>query len=149
MIVSRQREVQLDRRPLETFWRRVRDELDLGEAEAAICLVSDAAIARMNMAFRKKKGPTDVLSFPSVYRRRPVTIEGGRRKKKLERELGDIVISPATARRNAKKQGRTLASEMRILMLHGILHLLGYDHEADNGRMNRLERKLRRRLGLA
>ncbi len=148
MIVSRQRKVQLDRRSLETFWRRVRDELGLGEAEAAICLVSDAAIARMNMEFRKKKGPTDVLSFPSVHRQRPVTIEGGRRKKKLERELGDIVISPATARRNAKKQGRTLASEMRILMLHGILHLLGYDHETDNGRMNRLERKLRRRLGL-
>jgi len=148
MIVGRQREVQLNRRPLETFWRRVRDELGLGEVEVAICLVSDAEIARMNVAFRKKKGPTDVLSFPAVKRRRPVLIERGRHKKKLESNLGDIAISPATARRNAKKQGRTLASEMRILMLHGILHLLGYDHETDHGRMNRLERKLRRRLGL-
>ncbi len=149
MIVSRQRGVRLDRRSLETFWRRVRGELGLGEAEVAIRLVSEAEMARMNLAFRKKKGPTDVLSFPAVKRRRPVLIEGGRRKKRLERDLGDIAISPATARRNAKKQGRTLASEMRILMLHGILHLLGYDHETDHGRMNRLERKLRRRLGLA
>jgi probable rRNA maturation factor len=148
MIVSRQREVRLNRRSLETFWRRVKDELGLGESEITICLVSDAEIARMNAAFRKKKGPTDVLSFPAVQRRRPVLVEAGRRKKKLERELGDIAISPATARRNARKFGRTLTREMRLLMLHGVLHLLGYDHETDNGRMNRLERKLRRRLGI-
>ena len=103
----------------------------------------------MNAAFRRKKGPTDVLSFPSVRRRRPVVIERKLRKKKLRGDLGDIAISPATARRSAKKQGRTLADEMRILMLHGILHLLGYDHETDRGQMNRLEHKLRRRLGLA
>jgi probable rRNA maturation factor len=149
MIVSRQRAVRLDLRPLESFWRRVRDRLGLEEAEVTICLVSEAEIARMNVAFRKKKGTTDVLSFPTVKRRRPVLIERGLRKKKLRRDLGDIAISPATARRNAKKQGRTLASEMRILMLHGILHLLGYDHETDHGRMNRLEHKLRQRLGLA
>ena len=148
MIVSRQREVRLSRRSLETFWRRVREELGLGEAEATICLVSDTEIARMNAAFRKKEGPTDVLSFPAKKRRRPVSIQRGRRKKKLERNLGDIAISPATARSNARKQGRTLTSEMRILILHGVLHLLGYDHETDRGRMNRLEHKLRRRLGL-
>jgi probable rRNA maturation factor len=133
---------------METFWRRVKEELGLGESEITICLVSDAEIAGMNVAFRKKQGPTDVLSFPAVKRRRPVLVEPGRRRKKLESELGDIAISPAAARRNARKQGRTLANEMRILMLHGVLHLLGYDHETDNGRMNRLERKLRRRLGL-
>ncbi len=148
MILNRQRAVRLGRRSLETFWRRVRDELGLGEAEVTICLVSDAEIARMNVAFRKKKGPTDVLSFPAVRRRRPVLIERKLRKKKLGGDLGDIAISPATARRNARKQGRTLASEMRILMLHGILHLFGYDHETDHGQMNRLEHKLRRRLGL-
>ena len=148
MILNRQRAVRLGRRSLETFWRRVRDELGLGEAEVTICLVSDAEIARMNVAFRKKKGPTDVLSFPAVRRRRPVLIEHKLRKKKLGGDLGDIAISPATARRNARKQGRTLASEMRILMLHGILHLFGYDHETDHGQMNRLEHKLRRRLGL-
>jgi len=62
--------------------------------------------------------------------------------------LGDIAIAPAVARRNARRLGRSLGSEMRILMLHGALHLLGYDHERDDGEMERLERRLRRRLGL-
>lgn len=64
------------------------------------------------------------------------------------RYLGDIAIAPAVARRNALRLGRSLGSELRILMLHGALHLLGYDHERDNGEMERLERRLRRRLGL-
>lgn len=149
MILNRQRTVRLDRRSLETFVRRVKDELGLGKAEVTICLISDAEIARMNEAFRKKKGPTDVLSFPAVKRRRPVVIERRRLVHLGKTNLGDIAISAATARRNARKYGRTLASEMRILILHGILHLLGYDHETDRGRMNRLEHNLRRRLGLA
>ena len=62
--------------------------------------------------------------------------------------LGDIAISPATARRNAKKFNRTLPSELQILILHGVLHLLGYDHETDNGQMTRVENRLRRKLGL-
>ena len=62
--------------------------------------------------------------------------------------LGDIAISPATARRYAKKHGRTLADELQILILHGVLHLLGYDHETDNGQMSRVENRLRRKLGL-
>jgi len=64
--------------------------------------------------------------------------------------LGDIAIAPETARRYARKNGRTLDNEIRILMLHGVLHLMGYDHESksDNGQMNRIEQKLRRRLGL-
>jgi probable rRNA maturation factor len=63
--------------------------------------------------------------------------------------LGDIAISPATARRNAKKYNRTLPSELQILILHGVLHLLGYDHETDRGQMTRIERRLRRKLGLS
>src|SRR2546425_5528608 len=63
--------------------------------------------------------------------------------------LGDIVISPATARRYARKNGRKLPSELQVLILHGVLHLLGYDHEKDHGEMDRIERRLRRRLGLA
>jgi probable rRNA maturation factor len=148
MILNRQRTVRLGLRSLEKFWRQVRDELGLGEAEVIICLVSDSEIARMNVAFRKKKGPTDVLSFPAAKRRRPVLVGRGRRRIMLRGDLGDIAISPATARRNARKFGRTLASEMRILILHGVLHLLGYDHETDRGQMNRLEHKLRRHLGL-
>lgn len=63
--------------------------------------------------------------------------------------LGDIAISPATARRNAKKFRRTLPNELQILILHGVLHLLGYDHETDRGQMTRIENQLRRKLGLA
>jgi probable rRNA maturation factor len=63
--------------------------------------------------------------------------------------LGDIAISPATARRYAKQHGRKLSSELRVLILHGVLHLLGYDHETDRGEMDRVERKLRERFGLA
>jgi probable rRNA maturation factor len=62
--------------------------------------------------------------------------------------LGDIAIAPATARRYAKKNGRSLNNELRVLILHGVLHLLGYDHETDRGEMDRIEHKMRRRFGL-
>lgn len=62
--------------------------------------------------------------------------------------LGDIAISPVTARRNARRFGRTLPDELRILILHGVLHLLGYDHETDDGEMERVENRLRAKLGL-
>jgi probable rRNA maturation factor len=149
---NRQRAVRLARRPLETFLRRVQDELGLQEAGVTICLVSDAEIARMNETFRKKKGPTDVLSFLSSARRtprRPASEGGPYKRMKAGEYLGDIAISPATARRYAKQHGRTLSSELRVLILHGVLHLLGYDHEIDRGEMDRIERKLRKRFGLA
>jgi probable rRNA maturation factor len=63
--------------------------------------------------------------------------------------LGDIAIAPAVAKRNAKNLGRTLPAELKVLILHGVLHLLGFDHETDRGEMDRTEKKLRRRLGLA
>ena len=151
MILNRQRATRLARRPLELFLRRVGDELGLEGADVTICLVSDAEIARMNEAFRKKKGPKDVLSFPAAKTGKPVAvpIRRGRPSSLKGKYLGDVAISPATARRNAKNYGRSLGNEMRILILHGVLHLLGYDHESDRGAMNRLEQKLRRRLGLA
>jgi probable rRNA maturation factor len=158
VVDNRQRAVRLARRPLETFLRRVRDELGLGDAGVTICLVSDAEIARMNETFRKKQGPTDVLSFPAVARRKPRRpasptgsgqAPGGPNKKMRAGEyLGDIAISPATARRYAREHGRKLSSELRVLILHGLLHLLGYDHETDRGEMARIERKLRKRFGL-
>jgi probable rRNA maturation factor len=154
MILNRQRAVRVARRPLELFLARVRRELGLGEADFTICLVSDAEIARMNQAFRKKKGPTDVLSFPAVDRRAPDSLWWRRkrgnaaRRSKSEAFLGDVAISPATARRNAKKLGRSLPTELQILILHGVLHLLGYDHETDRGQMDRVEGRLRRKLRL-
>jgi probable rRNA maturation factor len=170
MILNRQRTVRVARPALESFLRQVREALGLDRWDVTVCLVSDAEIARMNESFRKKKGPTDVLSFPAVARRKPVplpapvaaALRGGRpsvaratalRRGHVEPDapefLGDIAISPATARRNAKKYGRASSSELQVLILHGMLHLLGYDHETDRGQMNRIEQRLRRRFGLA
>jgi len=144
MILNRQREVRVARPPLESFLRRVKRELGLGRSEVTVCLVSDAEMARLNATFRKKKGPTDVLSFPQEKQWRVASGEWREQK-----YLGDIAISPATARRYAKKHKRKLADELRVLVLHGVLHLLGYDHETDRGEMDRLEQKLRKRLGIA
>jgi probable rRNA maturation factor len=152
MILNRQWAVRVARQPLEVFLARVREELGLGEADVTVCLVSDAEIARMNEAYRKKKGLTDVLSFPEIERRAPENLRRSRNRSSAGARrgqfLGDVAISPATARRNAKQLGRTLGGELQILILHGVLHLLGYDHETDNGEMDRVERRLRRRLGL-
>jgi probable rRNA maturation factor len=161
MIVNRQRAVALSVGALENFLRQLRQELRLGDAEVTVCLVSDAEIAGMNELFRKKSGPTDVLSFPAAKRQkvRPATearIPGHSRLRLRVplglaggESLGDIAIAPAVAKQNAKNYGRTLSTELQILMLHGVLHLLGYDHETDRGEMNRAERRLRKRLGLA
>jgi probable rRNA maturation factor len=153
-LISRQRTVKLRMAPLRAFAEELRGALGLRES-LTICFVTDAEIARMNEAFRNKPGPTDVLSFPGRVPRgqprklgalsRSARVDGSR----AEEYLGDIAISPAAARRNARAFGRTLPAELRILMLHGVLHLLGYDHETDHGKMNRLETKLRRRFGLA
>jgi probable rRNA maturation factor len=163
MILNRQRTVRVARPPLEAFLARVRQQLRLNGAEITVALVSDPAIARMNETYRHKKGPTDVLSFPSDARPRssrrrarregttsvvPNMANGGGASAPEGHSLGDIAISPATARRNAKKFGRTLPGELQILILHGVLHLLGYDHETDNGQMKRVENRLRRKLGL-
>jgi probable rRNA maturation factor len=157
MILNRQGTVRVARPALDSFLRRLRRQLKLGKAEVTVCLVSDAEIARMNEFFRKKKGPTDVLSFPADTRsetgfaaRRATRKLTGKLRRSASKEyfLGDIAISPASARRNAKKYGRTLPAELRILMLHGMLHLLGFDHETDSGQMDDVEQRLRRRLGL-
>jgi len=97
-----------------------------------IAIVSDARVRTLNRKFRKKDKPTDVLSFPSGERG----------------YLGDVVIAEGVARRQAREAGHSLATELRVLALHGLLHLLGYDHEHDDGRMARLERQLRKRGGL-
>jgi len=168
MILNRQRAVRVARRPLESFLRRVANELDIRDAHVTVCFVSDREIAYMNEAFRKRKGPTDVLSFPaekkrwaSRSRRKKISKEGAEntgaaeesRAKQESRPAeiywGDIAIAPETARRYAKKNGRSLGHELRVLILHGVLHLLGYDHETDRGEMDRIERKMRRRFGLS
>jgi len=102
------------------------------EASATIAFVSDQKIRALNKQFRGIDKATDVLSFPSDE----------------PDQLGDIAISVATAFRQAKENGLTLDEEIAQLILHGLLHLNGYDHETDNGEMNRLELKLRKKLKL-
>lgn len=165
MILNRQRSVRLSTRALESFLLRVRNELGIQRGQVTVCLVSDAEIAGMNESFRKKRGPTDVLSFPAGKLRKPERLKrrlghfasvktasspvsSDDSSSDTDKSLGDIAIAPAVAKRNAKTYGRTLPAELKILILHGVLHLLGYDHEADRGEMNRTEKKLRRRLGL-
>jgi len=147
MILNKQKRVRLATRPLGAFLRKTQRALKIEGSEITIALVSDARIAEWNEAFRRKKGPTDVLSFPAVSGARHGS--AGARGHKSGEVLGDIAIAPYTAQRYAKKNGRSLAREIRVLMLHGVLHLMGYDHESDNGQMNRIEQRLRRRLGIA
>jgi probable rRNA maturation factor len=97
-----------------------------------VALVSDAAMRRMNAQYRRADYATDVLSFPS----------------EAPGVLGDIAIARGQAARQAKDQGHSEATELRTLALHGLLHLLGYDHERDRGEMRRAEDRLRRRAGL-
>jgi probable rRNA maturation factor len=154
MILNRQKKVRLAARPLAGFLQKIQHELKLEALEVSVAFVSNAEIAKWNARYRRKKGPTDVLSFPAVApRRRGHSAAGARKRGKSgetkDKFLGDIAIAPETAQRYAMKNGRTLDVELRILMLHGVLHLMGYDHESDNGQMKRIEQRLRRRLGIA
>jgi probable rRNA maturation factor len=101
------------------------------KGEMTVVLAGDGLLRRLNRDYRGKDRPTDVLSFPG---------SGG------EAGLGDVVISVPTAERNARGLGRTLPQELDVLALHGLLHVLGYDHETDDGTMDRLEARLRKRL---
>jgi probable rRNA maturation factor len=97
-----------------------------------VALVSDARVRQLNARYRAKNAPTDVLSFAAE--------EPG--------FLGEVVIASGVARRQARQAGHPVQVELRVLALHGLLHLLGYDHERDDGRMARVERRLRRKGGL-
>jgi probable rRNA maturation factor len=99
----------------------------------AVRFASDREMRRINRDFRGKDYATDVLSFPGAER-------AGER-----RHLGDVVVAVPTARRQAIAAGHPLERELRLLLLHGVLHCLGFDHETDDGAMDRLERRLRRR----
>jgi probable rRNA maturation factor len=148
MVLNRQRRVPVRVNDLERFLARARRLFDLAPDSLTVCLVTDAEIARWNRAYRGKARPTDVLSFRADDDHKA---RNGRRKRAAASPsyLGDIAIAPAVVRRNARRFGRTFADEMRILILHGMLHLMGYDHETDTGQMDRQEQRLRRTLGLA
>jgi probable rRNA maturation factor len=105
-----------------------------------IAILPDAKVKALNRQYRGMNKATDVLSFPAET--------GPRAERKGSPFLGDIVIARGVAARQARNLGHPVATELRVLALHGLLHLLGYDHEADNGRMARTEARLRRRAGL-
>jgi probable rRNA maturation factor len=106
--------------------------------DVAVALAGDAQVRALNRRYRRTDRPTDVLSFPvaSALRRKP------------HETLGDIVIATGVARRQALAAGHSAQTELRVLALHGLLHLLGYDHDGEDGRMTRVEARLRRKGGL-
>jgi probable rRNA maturation factor len=124
----------------------------------AVALVSDARMRALNRRFRGKDRVTDVLSFPASPDLRPSDFAPTKRRRgspKPRRRrlasaswLGDIVIATGRAARQARDAGHGLAAELRLLALHGLLHLAGYDHETDDGRMGRVEGRLWRQHGL-
>ena len=130
--VNRQRKFKIDTKAWETFATRAVAAMGHEESSATIAFVSDKAIRQLNRQFRGVDKATDVLSFPADD-------EDGL-------NLGDIAISVETAAVQAKENGLTFEGEVAQLILHGLLHLSGYDHETDNGEMNRLELRLRRKL---
>jgi len=130
VVLDRQRRRRVDAGRLRRVLRGAATALGV-TGEMALVLSGDPALRSLNARYRGQDKPTDVLSFPG----------GG-----SQAELGDVVISVETAARNARGFARTLPQELDVLALHGFLHVLGYDHEADDGTMDRLERRLRRKL---
>ena len=116
---------------LERFTARARRALRL-RAEVDVLVSSNADLRRLNRKFRRKDKPTDVLSFPPAAKGLP----------------GDLAISGHIAAANARRLGHSTSDELKVLILHGLLHLAGYDHERDSGQMRRKEEQLRRKLGL-
>jgi probable rRNA maturation factor len=151
MIVNRQRRVRIPVQDLNRFLASAQKRLRVPTGALTVALVSDLEMKRWNRAYRGKNRPTDVLSFP-LENSASTSTKPARRSSSSGRAkdlyLGDIAIAPAVAQKNARRFGRTFTAEMRILILHGILHLMGYDHETDQGQMDRREGLLRRDLGL-
>ena len=131
-VVNRQRKRKIATSPWISRTTKMLDAMGKSESSVTVAFVSDSKIRTLNKTFRGIDKPTDVLSFPAEEKN----------------ELGDIAISVETAVRQAKENGLTLTGEIAQLILHGLLHLSGYDHETDNGEMNREELRLRKRLGL-
>jgi probable rRNA maturation factor len=138
-VVNRQRRLTIDCERWQAFAAQALKVVPARGAGVTVAFVSDRLMRELNRRWRGKRGPTDVLSFPAG-------------QDELERRagatLGDVVISVEQAARQAREHGLTLDEEIAQLLLHGLLHLCGYDHETDDGEMNALELSLRRRLSI-
>jgi probable rRNA maturation factor len=121
---------------LEVFLEDLFTHLGLGSVEVDVLITDDDRMRALNRQYRDRDQTTDVLSFPSGARALPA----------LPRHLGDIVISAQRARRQAAEIGHGLSRELRFLALHGVLHLLGYDHETDDGEMLALQSRIKHQL---
>ncbi|WP_348266981.1 rRNA maturation RNase YbeY [Edaphobacter paludis] len=124
---------ELSKSGLSRFFNRASEAVGL-RGDVDVLLADDATLRRLNKTFRGKNKATDVLSFPAA--------------ENPYGHAGDLAISLDTAARQAAAFGHTLRDEVRILLLHGLLHLSGLDHEVDNGEMAARERELRRELRL-
>jgi probable rRNA maturation factor len=138
-IVNRQRARKMNAKQWREFGEAALKTIGHDHESATIVFVADRAIRELNRRFRGKNYPTDVLSFPNEAAPFEVTNQS---------HLGDVVISVPRAMAQAKEAGLSFTAEVKQLILHGLLHLCGYDHETDRGKMNRLELRLRRRLGI-
>jgi len=163
LILNRQNKYAVNTSRLGEFVGELRQALGLGRRYCNVCLVGASEIRRLNSLYRGREHPTDVLSFawdakqdlPRPRARSERARPRHARRSANERAalefqnfLGDIVISVDTAKGNARKEGHSTLNEIRWLILHGLLHLLGYNHESDQGEMAKLEIALRRRLGI-
>jgi probable rRNA maturation factor len=131
-VVNRQRTRRIVTTPWVKRTQRMLETMGKGASSVTIAFVSDRQIRDLNKQFRGIDKATDVLSFPSD----------------TDQELGDIAISLETAERQAEENDLNLDGEIAQLILHGLLHLSGYDHETDNGEMNKLELQLRNKLNI-
>lgn len=136
-VINRQRKVPVDAQRWEQTIERLLKAVPTKASSVTVVIVSDRHMRELNRQWRGKRGTTDVLSFPA----------GNDTFDNPDGEvLGDVVISVEQAARQAKENGITLDEEITQLILHGLLHLCGYDHETDKGQMDRLELRLRRKL---
>ncbi len=138
-VVNRQRQRPIDCGRWQAFATKASRALPVAAGGVTVAFVSDRAMRELNRLWRGKRATTDVLSFPA---------EQAEFEKAEGPSLGDIVISIEQAAHQAKEHGLSFEDEMAQLILHGLLHLSGYDHETDHGEMNRLELRLRKRLGI-
>ncbi len=138
MVILSKRIAGLSPSTLERFVLRARRAVHL-RGTVNVLVTNSSELRSLNRRFRKKDKATDVLSFPS-----PQAVRGD-----ASNAAGDVAISFDIARENARRLGHSVSDEVKILVLHGILHLAGFDHERDNGEMARKESRLRRELKLA
>ncbi len=138
-VINRQRKRPIDCERWQVFATQASRALAVAADGVTVAFVSDRAMCELNRMWRGKRATTDVLSFPAAQ---------AEFEKAEGLNLGDVVVSIQQAERQAKEHGLSFENEIAQLILHGLLHLSGYDHETDRGEMNRLELRLRKQLGI-